>query len=811
VLLGGLLGLGNIDESKVDSIPWRNGNTHDETRQSYTVTSEILPATLPQGLHSAGAVEFNGDYYIIGGQTGQTTYSNKIYIFNTSGESIIEASYTLPEAVADAVVVSDGNDIYVLGGVNESGETDNIVKISPNSGGPVYAETLADKLYAGVKGASGEINGEEILIFGGFASGEPSSYCQVYNPIGGGNATLAEQYNLPDFRYDMAFVKSATYWFFLGGHDGLAMKNNVYVHTPGGNTEAWGTPFHSNVSKASGIMTTKSIFVFGGEGAGPRKEIWEFNGGLGTSQQLNSTLPTGLMKTAVATPSVSSDIWYCFGGQAYDEGGVGPTADYWNGIIKCEVSDGAAVPDFEVSVSAPAANDVLTVGEEYTIIINFSDQVEGPSSDIYFSDSSSEGPWELVVNATATIESAESQSYSWVVPNNESTTCYLKVVIHEKEWEQRMAEGISSKFTITTAAAEPALDSLMMNAKLPQSLSAPAVVWANDAAYIFGGQVSGDSLPDVVMSDQILKYEPTTDRLTVMNDKLPKAVDGASAVWDGTHIYVIGGRSVSAGEYNYTREILKYDPVSDTITTMTSMMPSETLFMPNLVHVDGDIYIFWGGEGATGEKENTLYQFNPTTDKLTPLMGNRPLDEWQGGWRGGLSFFDGDNSIIIVDNNADLGIYEYNITQSKVLNLNVSFPNPLGSYIFGVWTGTEAWIFDYSTTLSKGKVYGYTPGDASVREFSVEIANFPKNYASAVWDGENAYIFGGKDAEGILDTIIGFGVSAEPGEPEPDPEPKPFSPTSGAPTTMDGKAFNFTQKEELYQYVACRNLQDYNS
>ncbi|MDP7264554.1 MAG: hypothetical protein QGH39_03240, partial [Candidatus Thermoplasmatota archaeon] len=75
-----------------------------------------------------------------------------------------------------------------------------------------------------------------------------------------------------------------TYWFFLGGHDGMSMKNNVFVWTPGGTVESWGTPFNSNVSKASGILTTKSIFVFGGEGAAPRKDIWEFNEEDGKSQ-----------------------------------------------------------------------------------------------------------------------------------------------------------------------------------------------------------------------------------------------------------------------------------------------------------------------------------------------------------------------------------------------------------------------------------------------------------------------------------------------------------------------------------------------
>ncbi|MDP6156228.1 MAG: hypothetical protein QF682_08880 [Candidatus Thermoplasmatota archaeon] len=64
----------------------------------------------------------------------------------------------------------------------------------------------------------------------------------------------------------------------------MSMKNNVFVWTPGGTVESWGTPFNSNVSKASGILTTKSIFVFGGEGAAPRKDIWEFNEEDGKSQ-----------------------------------------------------------------------------------------------------------------------------------------------------------------------------------------------------------------------------------------------------------------------------------------------------------------------------------------------------------------------------------------------------------------------------------------------------------------------------------------------------------------------------------------------
>ena len=309
---------------------------------------------------------------------------------------------------------------------------------------------------------------------------------------------------------------------------------------------------------------------------------------------MSDTLPTGLMKTAVATPTVSSDTWYCFGGQAYDEG-TGPTADYWDGIIRCKVSEEGAVQDLEVSVSAPAESDVLTVGEEYQIIINFSNQVEGPSSDIYFSDSSTGGPWELVVNATATIDSTESQQYTWAVPNNVSSTCYLKVVTNEKELEQRVATGYSSKFTITSGAAEPALSSLELNGKLPIPLKQTYAVWHNGSAYIFGGQDDGD-----ILMDGIYRYDASTDTITTMGAKLPNVASNLKAVSTDYGIYLYSSPDIPTGKF------WVYDPVADTIDSSQDAPPNTY----NMAVYNGQYIYLMGGLGPA-EPSFEVWAYDP--------------------------------------------------------------------------------------------------------------------------------------------------------------------------------------------------------
>ncbi|MDP7264553.1 MAG: kelch repeat-containing protein [Candidatus Thermoplasmatota archaeon] len=501
---------------------------------------------------------------------------------------------------------------------------------------------------------------------------------------------------------------------------------------------------------------------------------------------MSDTLPTGLMKTAVATPTVSSDTWYCFGGQAYDEG-TGPTADYWDGIIRCKVSEEGAVQDLEVSVSAPAESDVLTVGEEYQIIINFSNQVEGPSSDIYFSDSSTGGPWELVVNATATIDSTESQQYTWAVPNNVSSTCYLKVVTNEKELEQRVATGYSSKFTITSGAAEPALSSLELNGKLPIPLKQTYAVWHNGSAYIFGGQDDGD-----ILMDGIYRYDASTDTITTMGAKLPNVASNLKAVSTDYGIYLYSSPDIPTGKF------WVYDPVADTIDSSQDAPPNTY----NMAVYNGQYIYLMGGLGPA-EPSFEVWAYDPSTKNLSQY--NTPA---------GSTYRYGQTAVLVGDMTYLFGGYLDSGARAESLNIfvmNFTVDDVSKNIVVG-----PDYLLNYDNLENTANMVGYYDGTniiafAGTQVISIDIVNGTYKVLSVsipatnddtalAYDsqGDFAYLFGGGTG---TNKIYKFGIDPTIPEPiEPEPQAEEFKPSINNPTTIDGTEIDLTMNYETDEY-----------
>jgi hypothetical protein len=118
--------------------------------------------------------------------------------------------------------------------------------------------------------------------------------------------------------------------------------------------------------------------------------------------------------------------------------------------------------------------------------------------------------------------------------------------------------------TLTTMAASPLLLA---------NLSWTSAVWTGQYAFIFGGDAPA-TWPSSSRRDHILRYNPASDTVTKMGAVLPTPRSATSAFWDGRYAYVFGGSGCSRPYGPPTcDEVLRYDPVADTITLLGSYFP----------------------------------------------------------------------------------------------------------------------------------------------------------------------------------------------------------------------------------------------
>ena len=197
---------------------------------------------------------------------------------------------------------------------------------------------------------------------------------------------------------------------------------------------------------------------------------------------------------------------------------------------------------------------------------------------------------------------------------------------------------------------------------------------------------------------QILKFDTTTETITMPIGTLSSEVSGTSAAAVGNNIYIFGGNDGS----NFFDLIQKFDTTAKTTTTLNATLPLPTS------HASGNnIYIF-GGYTADG-RLNTILKFDTTTETITTLSET-------------LFSFVNSTSAAAVENN----IYIF------------------GGY--GTMCSNVIQKFD-TTTETRTKLSTTLPLIAS------------NTSAAAV--GNNIYIFGGYTGSGSLNTILKFDTTTE--------------------------------------------------
>jgi len=159
--------------------------------------------------------------------------------------------------------------------------------------------------------------------------------------------------------------------------------------------------------------------------------------------------------------------------------------------------------------------------------------------------------------------------------------------------------------------------------------------------YVIGGGNSGGVLSD------LQRYDPVTDTWTTLAS-MPTARAGAVAAVVDNNLFVIGGRLSAAGPCNggpYLATVEKYDTDTDTWSTVAPL-PSPRSDLAAVAH-GGKVFVF-GGCTGTASVTSEVDMYNPETNTWTTGLAPMPTARASlvaghsgqrvyaiGGWNGG--------------------------------------------------------------------------------------------------------------------------------------------------------------------------------
>lgn len=120
-----------------------------------------------------------------------------------------------------------------------------------------------------------------------------------------------------------------------------------------------------------------------------------------------------------------------------------------------------------------------------------------------------------------------------------------------------------------------------------------SAVWDGTHAYLFGGKTCGADPNGNIECDEIVRFSPSDNNVTILNSSLPKPVSVTAAAWEGLAAYIFGNETK-------TDEIIRYRPATDEATTMSAKLPE----------IRRATNSFWNGTEAyvlTGDDPEVIY------------------------------------------------------------------------------------------------------------------------------------------------------------------------------------------------------------
>lgn len=242
--------------------------------------------------------------------------------------------------------------------------------------------------------------------------------------------------------------------------------------------------------------------------------------------------------------------------------------------------------------------------------------------------------------------------------------------------------GESGEFTRDIVRFDPSASAASVQAFLPTQRYGTAAIWTGTYAFVFGGYAC--AFPRCGRTDEIVRFNPDSGEVRIMEGRLPGGEEHAAAIWNGHEAYIFANWGV-----------WRYNVSTDTASVV---LQNIGVYNPSAAWVGGFVYLFGGQDCPTPSGGcNEIRRFDPRTNVIEVLETHLPQPRW-----GMNAVSDGEDIILVGGTN--------------------SYPSPR----------------DYS-----GEVLRFNPRDESLTAIPAMLPS-DRHGMATVWTGEYMFSFGGR-------------------------------------------------------------------
>ena len=292
----------------------------------------------------------------------------------------------------------------------------------------------------------------------------------------------------------------------------------------------------------------------------------------------------------------------------------------------------------------------------------------------------------------------------------------------------------------------------------PAARDGVLAVWTGTRMLIWGGQPSGA----YNFVNTGCRYDPMADSWSPMSvTNAPSARNLCTAIWTGREMIVWGGAPATGGGNACLNTGARYDPVSDTWHTVTTVGAPQSRLAHTAVWT-GKEMIIWGGNNYSQDFNNGG-RYDPATDTWKPItIVHAPAarSSMTAVWTGQEMVIWGGNYMTCSGYNCQLHYPPDSARYSPdadawVTNTTTGAP-ALWADFSAVWDGTEVIVwggyngstYGGRTCLNTGGRFNPIAGTwTPVSSLQAPVA---RDQHLALWTGEKMIIWGGTDRSSAL-------------------------------------------------------------
>ncbi|MGQ0537050.1 MAG: Kelch repeat-containing protein, partial [Methanobacteriota archaeon] len=228
---------------------------------------------------------------------------------------------------------------------------------------------------------------------------------------------------------------------------------------------------------------------------------------------------------------------------------------------------------------------------------------------------------------------------------------------------------------------DPVANTTTTVSALPSPRHGTSAAWNGTHAFAFGGY-------DGNLLDQIVRFDPATNAVTVMGGKLPAAGYGTVAVANGTKLYVFG-----AGN-----RVLEYETTTDAATVKAPI----TVAWPAAAWHAGSAYVLGGI--VSGAASSDIVRYDPVTDTVVSMQGRLPSPRY-----GAAAVSDGAYVYVLGGVGAEREIVRYDPVADEAIPMYWG-ALPANRSLGGVvWANDSAYLLGGTSSAEPNQTLRYRP------------------------------------------------------------------------------------------------------